>query len=62
MLGCLSCLYILEIKPLSVSLFATIFSHYIDCLFVFFMVSFGVQKLVSLIRSHIFLLQEELLT
>ena len=27
LLGCISCLYILEIKPLSVASFATIFSH-----------------------------------
>ena len=59
----MSCLYILEIKPLSVVSFATIFSHSIGCLFgvffvclfvclfVFFMISFAVQKLVGLIRS-----------
>ena len=44
--------YILEINPLSVALFATIFSHCIGCLFVLFMVSFVVQKLLSLFRSH----------
>ena len=27
LLSCMSCLYILEIKPLSVALFANIFSH-----------------------------------
>ena len=50
-------LYILEIKPLSIALFETIFSHSVGSLFVFgffFMVSFAVQKLVSLIRSHWF--------
>ena len=31
-LSCLSCLYILEIKPLSVALFANIFSHARACL------------------------------
>uniref|UniRef100_A0A8D1JTY0 Uncharacterized protein n=1 Tax=Sus scrofa TaxID=9823 RepID=A0A8D1JTY0_PIG len=52
LLSCISCLYILEIKPLAVASFETIFSHSISCLFVFFLVSFAVQKLVSLIRSH----------
>ena len=49
------CTYILEINPLSVALFANIFSHSVGCLFVFFMVSFAVQKLVRLIRSHLFI-------
>ena len=52
LLSCMSCLYILAIKPLVVTSFAAIFSHSVGCLFVFFMVSFAVQKLVSLIRSH----------
>ena len=55
LLSCMSCLYILEIKPLSVASFANIFSHSIGCLFILFMVSFAVQKLVSLIRSHLFI-------
>ena len=46
-LNCMSCLYILEINPLSVISFANIFSHSTDCLFVLFMVSFAVQKLLS---------------
>ena len=46
----MSCLYILEINPLSVALFANIFSHSEGCLFVLFMVSFYVQKLLSLTR------------
>ena len=33
----------------------TIFSHSVDYLFVLFMVSFAVQKLLTLIRSHLFL-------
>ena len=53
-LSCVSCLYILEINPLSVASFANIFSHSVGCLFVLFMVSFAVQKL-SLIRSHLFI-------
>ena len=51
----MSCLYILEINPLLVALFANIFSRCEDCLFVLFMVSFAVQKLLSLIRSHLFI-------
>ena len=53
--NCISCLYILEIKPLSVASFETIFSHSVRCHFFFFLVSFAVQKLVSLIRSHWFI-------
>ena len=34
-LSCMSCLYILEIKPLSFALFATIFSHSEGCLLIF---------------------------
>ena len=47
----MSYLYILEINPLSVSPFANVFSHSEHCLFVVFMVSFAVQKLLSLFRS-----------
>ena len=53
-LNCRSCLYILEIEPLSISSFANIFSQSIGCLFILFVVSFVVQKLLSLIRSHLF--------
>ena len=55
-LSCMSCLYILEINPLSVVSFAIIFSHSVGCLFTLLIVSFAVQKLVSLIRSHLFTL------
>ena len=51
----MGCLYISEINPLSVALFASIFSLSVDCLSVLFMVSFAVQKLASLIRSHLFI-------
>ena len=54
-LSCLTCLYILEINPLSVASFANIFSHSEGCLFVLFMVSFAVQNLLSFIRSHLFI-------
>ena len=40
---------------LSVSLFANIFSHSVGILLVLFMVSFAIQKLLSLIRSHLFI-------
>ena len=53
-LRCMSCLYILEINPLLVASFANIFSHSEGCLFILFMVSFAVQKLLRLIRSHFF--------
>ena len=54
-LSCMSCLYILEIKPLSVTLFANIFSHSAGCHFALFLVSFTVQKLLWLIRPHLFI-------
>ena len=41
--------------PLSVASFANIFSHSEGCLFILFMVSFTVQKLLSLLRSHLFI-------
>ena len=49
----MSCLYILEINPLSVVLFAIIFSHSEACLFTLLIVSFAVQKLLSLIGSYL---------
>ena len=52
--SCMSRLYILEINPLPVVSFATIFSHSEGCLFTLLMVSFAVQKLLSLNRSHLF--------
>ena len=50
----MSCLYILEINPLSVVSFTIIFSHSESCLFTLLIVFFAVQKLLSLIRSHLF--------
>ena len=35
MLSCMSCLYVLNINPLSVRSFANILSHSVDCLFYF---------------------------
>ena len=53
-LSCMSCLHISEINPLSVVSFVIIFSHSESCLFTLLIVSFAVQKLLSLIRSHLF--------
>ena len=53
-LSCMSCLCILEIDPSSVVSFAIIFSHSEGCLFTLLIVSFAVQKLLNLIRSHLF--------
>ena len=50
-----SSLDILEISSLSVASFATIFSYSEGCLFTFLIVSFVVQKLLRLIRSHLFI-------
>ena len=53
-LSCRSCLYIFEINSLSVASFAII-SHSEGCLFTLLIVSFVVQKLLSLIRPHLFI-------
>ena len=47
-------MYIFEINSLSVASFAIIFSHSEDCLFTLLVVSFIVQKFLSLIRPHLF--------
>ena len=52
-LSCMSCLYILEINLLSVVSFAIIFSYSEGCLFTLLIISFTVQKLLSLVRSHL---------
>ena len=52
----MSCLYILEINPLSVVSFAIIFSYYEGCPFTLLIVSFAVQKLLSLIGPTCLLL------
>ena len=54
-LSCRSCLYLFEINSLSVALFAIIFSHSKSYLFILLTVSFVVEKLLSLIRSHLFI-------
>ena len=50
-----SCLYIFEINFLSVASFSIIFSHSEGCLFTLVIFSFVVQKLLSLIRFHLFI-------
>ena len=42
------------ITLLSVASFANIFSHSVGCLFILFMDSYAVQKLLSLVRPHLF--------
>ena len=51
----LCCIYIFEISCLSVASFAIIFSHSEGCLFTLLIASFVVQKLLILIRSHLFI-------
>ena len=55
-LSCMSCLYIFYFNSLSVASFAIIFSQSESCLFTLLIVSFVVQKLLILIKSHLFLL------
>ena len=51
-----SCLYIFEMSCLSVASFAIIFSHSEGCLFTLLIVSFVLQKLLSLSMSHLFII------
>ena len=53
-LSCMSCLYALEMDPLSVVSFVIIFSHSKGCLFTLLTVPLAMQKFLSLIRSHLF--------
>ena len=54
-LSCMCCFYILEINPLSVVSFDIIFSHSEGCLFTLLILPFAVQKLLSSIRSYLFI-------
>ena len=47
--------YMLDINSLLVISFANIFPHSVGCLFILQIVSFAVQKLMSLVRSHLFI-------
>ena len=49
-------MYIFEIRCLSDASFSIIFSHSEGCLFTLLIVSLVVQKLLILIRSHLFIL------
>ena len=51
----MNCLCILEINSLLVVSFAIIFSHSEGSLFTMFVISFAVQKILSLIKSHLFI-------
>ena len=48
-------LFVYFLDYLSIALFAIIFSHSEGCLFTLLIVSFIVQKLLSLIRSYLFI-------
>ena len=52
LLSYVSCLYILQIRPLPLSSLAKILSHALGFLFILLMVYFAVQKFLSLISSH----------
>ena len=49
LLSCMSCLYVLKMKPLSVASFENILSHSVGCILF-------CSWFISLIRSHLFLL------
>ena len=53
-LSCMRCLYILEINPLSIFFICYYFLPFWGLSFHLLIVSFAVQKLLSLIRSHLF--------
>ena len=48
-------LFILDINPLLVILFANVFSHSVGYLFILPMVSFTMQEILDLIWSHLFI-------
>ena len=54
-LSCMSCLCIFEVIYLSVASFVIIFFHSEGCLFTLLIAFFVVQKLLCLIRSHLFI-------
>ena len=55
MMSCMSCLYNLDINPLSIILFANLFSHLVGYFFILLMVFFVVQKFLSSVRYHLFI-------
>ena len=52
----MSSLYILEIKSLSEVSLANILSHTVGCLFILLLFYLAVQKLFTLMKSHLFIL------
>ena len=50
----INCLYILDINPLLLTSLANILSYIIGWLFILLMVSFAVQKLLTVITTHLF--------
>ena len=52
----MSSLYILEIKPLSEVSLANMFSYTVGSLFILILFSLAMQKLLILLRSHLFIL------
>ena len=55
MLSCMNSLCILDINSLLGISFATAFFHSVGCLFILWMASFVMQKLLSLTRSQLFI-------
>ena len=55
LLSCMSCLHILDINPLSVALFTTIFSHSIGSLFIFLWFPLLSKSSLHLNRCHLFI-------
>ena len=55
-LSCMKYLYIFEINYWSVASFAINFSHSENCLFTLLIISFVIQKILKLIRSHLFII------
>ena len=55
LLSCMSCLYILEMKPMLVASSANIFLHSVGCLHFCLWFSLLCKKLLSFIRSYLFI-------
>ena len=55
LLSCMSCFIFWKLSHLLIASFANIFSQSVACPSILFMVSFAVQKLICLIRSHLFI-------
>ena len=55
MLNCVNCLCVLDLNSLLIISFTNIFFLSVGCLFVSLMVFFAVQKLLGLIKFHLFI-------